>query len=149
MARKSVERSGRHADDGARSDYEVGYGKPPRHTRFQPGRSGNPRGKPKGCVHLPTLAQLELQQMTEVMEGGRRLRVSKAQLLIKTLANRAIKGEDKAVQQVLQLLAALSAAAEANLDPATDPVESAADQEILDRFLARHGGNNADDDDPA
>lgn len=31
--------------EGAGADYEVGYGKPPRHTRFQPGRSGNPRGR--------------------------------------------------------------------------------------------------------
>jgi hypothetical protein len=31
------------ADDGA-GDYAVGYGKPPLHTRFETGRSGNPRG---------------------------------------------------------------------------------------------------------
>ena len=29
-------------------DYEVGYGKPPSHTRFKPGESGNPRGRPRG-----------------------------------------------------------------------------------------------------
>ena len=28
-------------------DDKVGYGKPPKHSRFQPGRSGNPRGRPK------------------------------------------------------------------------------------------------------
>ena len=32
------------ADKESGADYEVGYGKPPRHTRFQPGSSGNPRG---------------------------------------------------------------------------------------------------------
>ena len=30
-----------------KSDYEVGYGKPPRETRFVKGRSGNPRGRPR------------------------------------------------------------------------------------------------------
>jgi hypothetical protein len=34
-------------DDG--KPYKVGYGKPPKHTRFEPGRSGNPKGRPKGA----------------------------------------------------------------------------------------------------
>ena len=28
--------------------YEVGYGKPPEASRFKPGRSGNPKGRPRG-----------------------------------------------------------------------------------------------------
>lgn len=26
----------------------VGYGRPPAHTRFKPGQSGNPKGRPSG-----------------------------------------------------------------------------------------------------
>src|SRR5262245_29748444 len=37
--------------DGAKSQYEIGYGKPPRHTRFQKGQSGNPRGRKRGSVN--------------------------------------------------------------------------------------------------
>jgi hypothetical protein len=36
------------------ADYDVGHAKPPKHTRFQPGQSGNPRGRPKGTKNLKT-----------------------------------------------------------------------------------------------
>ena len=43
-------------------DYEVGYGKPPRHTRFVKGRSGNPRGKPPGAKNFTTLLNEALDE---------------------------------------------------------------------------------------
>ena len=39
-------------DHDQEPDYEVGYGKPPHHTRFKPGVSGNPRGRPKDAKNL-------------------------------------------------------------------------------------------------
>ncbi len=38
--------------DNTSGTYEVGYKKPPRHTRFSKGISGNPRGRPKGTQNL-------------------------------------------------------------------------------------------------
>jgi hypothetical protein len=35
-------------------DETVGYGRPPKHTRFQTGQSGNRRGRPKGAPNLAT-----------------------------------------------------------------------------------------------
>ena len=43
-------------------DYEVGYGKPPRHTRFTKGQSGNPRGRPPGAKNLKTLLSEALNE---------------------------------------------------------------------------------------
>lgn len=151
MARKPDGRPARQAGDGAPPDYAVGYGKPPRHSRFQPGRSGNPRGKPKGCVNLRALLEKELQQPTVVTEGGRQQRLNKAELLIKTTLNRAIKGDGAALKLLLQLGAdTILGGKETALEPQDTP-DAAADQAILARYAARHSGNSNDHDanDPA
>ena len=49
-------------------DYQVGYGKPPRHTRFKRGQSGNPRGRPREAKNLPTLLTEALNERVIVAE---------------------------------------------------------------------------------
>ena len=41
-------------------DYEIGYGRPPKHTQFKKGQSGNPEGRPKGIKSLSTELDDEL-----------------------------------------------------------------------------------------
>jgi hypothetical protein len=65
-----------------RGDYEVGYGKPPRHTRFAKGQSGNPRGRPRGAKNFNTLLEEALDEPVTVTEnGGRALRSANAKRL--------------------------------------------------------------------
>ena len=47
-------------------DYEVGYGRPPVQSRFQPGQSGNPAGKRKG---QPTVAEGSVRPIFRVASG--------------------------------------------------------------------------------
>jgi len=63
--------------------YEVGYGKPPRHTRFKKGQSGNPRGRPCGSKNLSSLLSEALNEPVIVAENGRRRKISKRQAIIK------------------------------------------------------------------
>jgi hypothetical protein len=63
------------------ANYNVGYGKPPRTTRFQRGRSGNPQGRPKDTRKLATDLAAELGERITVREEGRSRRISKQRAL--------------------------------------------------------------------
>ena len=70
-------------------DHEVGYRKPPRHTRFTKGQSGNPRGRPPGTKNLKTLLSDALKEFVIVSENGRRRKITKREAIITQLVNRS------------------------------------------------------------
>src|SRR5205807_5264516 len=70
-------------------DYDVGYGKAPRHSRFTKGRSGNPRGRPAGAKNLKTLLSEALNEPVIVTENGGRRKVTKREAIITQLVNRS------------------------------------------------------------
>ncbi len=85
-------------------DRDVGYGTPPRDSRFKQGQSGNPKGRPKGAQGVATIVRKEAAAKVNVTEGGRTRAISKAEALIKTLVSRGLKGEARALAQLIQLL---------------------------------------------
>ncbi len=89
---------------GDQKGYEVGYGKPPLASRFQKGRSGNPRGRPKGARGVRVLLEEALARQITISEAGRTSRVSKSEALILSLVTKAIKGDIRAAAQILRLM---------------------------------------------
>jgi len=98
-----------HGDDG----YPVGYGRPPRHSRFQKGQSGNPRGRPKRTVTLKTSLEKLLNRKLTVREGERIRRISCWEATQLSLINRAVRGDLVATRLLLQLIERLGLAREA------------------------------------
>ena len=78
-------------------EYPVGYGKPPRTTQFVKGRSGNPRGRPKGTKNFATVIQQELRARVEISENGKRRTISKREAIAKQIVNKAASGDPKAI----------------------------------------------------
>ena len=76
--------------------YEVGYGKPPQHSRFRKGQSGNPRGRPKGSKNLATIVGAALDQKIVVNEGDRHRKITKREAVITQLVNRSAQADLKA-----------------------------------------------------
>ena len=90
------------ADDDA--DYEVGYGRPPKHTQFKKGQSGNPKGRPKGSKNLITDISEEALERIVLREGGKVIKVSKQRALIKSVWAKALNGNIQAAKAIFDQL---------------------------------------------
>jgi len=121
--------------DNHESGYPVGYGKPPMHTRFKKGESGNPKGRPKGSLNLATVLVRTLRERVTVNEGGHRKTVTKLEAAVKQLANKAASGDLGALRQLFMLVETV----EQRSQDAGTPMTSldATDQEVVQGMLKR------------
>lgn len=114
--------------------YQVGYGRPPVGTRFQPGQSGNPAGRAKGSRNnFKALVQAAANRELQVTVAGQRVTMTKTEVFLDKLFNDAIAGDARLRALVVMLL-------ERHL--VNDP-DGVLDTELLDREreLLRHFRN--------
>ena len=68
--------------DGRDRGFVVGYRRPPLHSRFKPGISGNPRGRPKGSKNLDSLCHSLLSRKVTIHEAGARRKVTAVEAIL-------------------------------------------------------------------
>jgi hypothetical protein len=115
-------------------DYEVGRGKPPVHSRFKKGQSGNPRGpRPK---NLPAPLVEALNEKVTVTIDGERREITKREAVATQLVNRSTGADLCATKMLTDMLK--DAEKKAGVQPPSEPAPfTAADEEIMATFIAR------------
>jgi hypothetical protein len=119
--------------------YRIGYGKPPKHTRFRPGVSGNPTGKRKGARNLKSDVQRALRVPVKLKDGGKARKVSTQQAVLMRLREKALKGDARSLDRFVELARLY------NNEPTASatPPSTSEDEEILAAYerevLSRNG----------
>ncbi|SLN76692.1 DUF5681 domain-containing protein [Ruegeria meonggei] len=120
-------------------EYEVGYGKPPKATQFKKGRSGNPKGRPKGAKGVNASLKRELEAKITVREGNREVRISKAEAIAKRVTASALKGDTKMLMALLKLDTDLFNTSDMDAQESARAVEpDSVDFDILRDFFSSH-----------
>jgi hypothetical protein len=119
-------------DNSNGEDYTVGYGKPPQQSRFRPGRSGNPAGRPRGVRNLGTDVRRTLRVPVKVTDGGRSRKISTQAGMLMLLREKALRGDARALDRLVEL------ASRFNNEPGPEMAQalSADDQAILAAYAA-------------
>ena len=84
--------------------YEIGYRRPPKSARFKKGKSGNPKGRPKGSSNFLILLEKELGQSIVVNENGRKKTITRMQAMVKRMVAGALQGDHKSLMTLVEIL---------------------------------------------
>ena len=120
--------------DEDKPEYAVGFGKPPRRTRFCKGQSGNPKGRPRCAKNLATLMEKVLKEPVVISENGKRRRITKREALIKQLVNKAIAGDPRSIKLLFAELR--------EIDDRLETDEGGIPLEVIRRIMARVDGED-------
>jgi len=118
------------------SEYEVGYGRPPKSGRFKKGQSGNPKGRPKGRKALNTIIDDVFRKKMTIRVDGKTKKVSQFEALCRRIFKDGLKGDGKATDQAIKLIGLIASLNDgaALVDDGSIPNE-ADDLEALKKYL--------------
>ena len=110
-AEPPTKRSGRYAgrqcapsptEMACEQTYEVGYGKPPKHTRFKKGQSGNNKGRPPGSMNFRTLLEKGLSERIAVSRGGKTQQMRLIEAILAQLTRKSASGDLAAMRYLIE-----------------------------------------------
>ena len=114
-ANESGAAKSRVRQDGGRRSYEVGYGKPPKHSRVVKGQILNPNGRRQGSKNKPKEASnsetraiilKSAKRTLRVNEAGESVTVPMVEAVVRSLEMAALKGNVWAMWRYLTLVRA-------------------------------------------
>src|SRR3954467_1148505 len=91
------------ADSTKTANYSVGFCRPPLHTRFKPGQSGNPSGRVKGSKNLKSLFHQILNEQIPLIDGSQSKKVTKAEAIMRRLIIGALKGDSRSLMTLMRI----------------------------------------------
>ena len=120
--------------ESSENAFKVGYKSPPQHSWFQPGRSGNPRGRQKAVRNLGSDVKRTLEVPVRLNEQGKARQVSTQEAALLRLREKALKGDARSLDRLLELAQTFNNGAA--LESLGDKAVAAEDQAILDAYAA-------------
>jgi len=116
-------------------EYSIGYKRPPRHSRFKPGQSGNPHGRPRKTDSMEDVLRKELSTRIAIVKDGKRQRMSMLRAIIKQHLTKAANGDARAAAIIFKAIRAYKPETGDNLS------------ELVQEFRAAHNRHTAADRD--
>lgn len=120
--------------------YRVGKGRPPLETRWRPGQSGNPKGRPKGSRNISAVLSEILRQRVAVTENGKTRKVPVLEAMLRRLVNDALRNQPAAMKLLMSMVDRYTDSPQAALHLEELAAE---DQRILARYIGDSSESNA------
>jgi Family of unknown function (DUF5681) len=123
--------------DDAKNERQVGYGRPPVHTRFRKGQSGNPAGKRRRseAERVTNMIWSEAMRTLTLREGDKVVKMPALQVVLRSQITAAAKGNGPAQRAVVRAAQEIEAAKSARVTAGRDT-----------KVLSRDAGDLTDED---
>ena len=121
---------------GPGDDDAVGYKQPPRDTQFKPGKSGNPKGRPRASKNMKSVLKKVLEERLPIRENGKSRKRSKGDVMLRRLVHLGIEGNWRALALAIKLSEETE---KSHRDEPLNPIKNAGDRARVVFYIPSNG----------